>query len=300
MSRKEALVRQSTIMHKLKQGRSTFQQIKDYLERKSEIDGYNYIISQRTFQRDLNDIRSMYNVEIQCDKSTFEYYIEHNGAPNINSRMLEAFDMFYALNLTADLSNHIHFENRKPHGTEHFHGILHAISHSKITTFKYQKFWDESPEMRRVAPLALKEFKGRWYLIALDLNDHNKLKTFGLDRISELHMLRETFERPADFDVDEHFRYCFGVINTSDEAPDEIVLSFTAFQGKYIKTMPLHHSQEILIDNEDELRIQLKMFATHDFLMELQYYGDQVKVLEPQKLVSQIKRGLAGALGRYE
>ena len=60
-------------------------------------------------------------------------------------------------------------------------------------------------------------------------------------------------------------------------------------QGKYIKSLPLHDTQTILTDTEDEMKIQLKLCVTHDFLMELLSFGANVKVIEPESLVSQIK-----------
>ena len=69
----------------------------------------------------------------------------------------------------------------------------------------------------------------------------------------------------------------------------KIILSFNAFQGKYIKSLPLHHTQQIIVDNEDELQINLELFLTHDFIMELLSYGDDMKVLQPAKLIKVIK-----------
>ena len=52
-------------------------------------------------------------------------------------------DTFSALNLTDRLSNHIHFEKRKPQGTENLYGLLHAIKNQVQIQFTYQKFWED-------------------------------------------------------------------------------------------------------------------------------------------------------------
>jgi predicted DNA-binding transcriptional regulator YafY len=300
MSKRESLGRCNLIIQKLRKKPATFQEIADFLARESELQGYDFNIAQRTFQRDLEEIRSLFNIDIQYNFSRKVYNIVEEEHANISARILESYNLFNALQQTERIATNIYFEERIPQGTEHFNGLIHAIRHRKITTFDYHKFWQDTPRTRRVAPLALKEFKSRWYLVALDLDDDKKLKTFGLDRISELHFLRETFENPPQNLVSEQFQHCFGVINELGKKPQNIVLSFTPFQGKYVLTMPLHHSQEILIDNEKELRIQLFMQTTHDFLMELLHYGDQVKVLEPKSLVNTVKKELLKALRRYE
>jgi predicted DNA-binding transcriptional regulator YafY len=64
--------------------------------------------------------------------------------------------------------------------------------------------------------------------------------------------------------------------------------------------MPLHQSQEILVDNDDEVKIQLNMFITHDFVMELLSHSYKVKVISPQSLCDELKRNHIKALKNYE
>jgi predicted DNA-binding transcriptional regulator YafY len=129
---------------------------------------------------------------------------------------------------------------------------------------------------------ALKEFKYRWYLLAIYKNKENsELKIFALDRISDLEISKSFFVR-KDFKIEDVFKNSFGIYTTLGEKPLEIVLSFTSFQGKYIKSLPLHHSQEILEDNENELKIKVTLVPTFDFVQEILSLGDSVKVVSPE------------------
>lgn len=299
MSKRETIIRYSLIIQKLKKRPSTFAEIADYLALESEMQAYDFNISKRTFQRDMNDIRSLYNIDIAYDFSKKVYYIDSDEQPEANERILEAFDIFNALNLTDRLSTHIHFEKRKPQGTEHLYGILHAIKNQVQIKFVHQKYWEEESTNRTVEPYALKEFKNRWYVLSKDLGDE-RVKTFALDRITELEITKRKFHFPKDFDVNEYFRYCFGIINATDQQPEEVILSLNAFQGKYIKSMPLHETQQILIDDQDELRIKLKLFITHDFFMELLSYGDTLTVIKPQSLIDDLKATIKNIQSLYE
>jgi len=49
----------------------------------------------------------------------------------------------------------------------------------------------------------------------------------------------------------------------------------------------LHETQKILVDNENELLIELKLIVTHDLIMELLSYGEEVKVLRPESLINE-------------
>ena len=299
MSKRESISRLSLIIKKLRRNPSTFEEIADYLSRESELQAYDFNVSKRTFQRDLEDIRSLFNIEIKYDFSRKVYYIENEEQVEVNDRILEAFDTFNALNITDRLSKYIHFEKRKPQGTENLYGLLHAIKNSFQIHFSYQKFWDEEAGRRTAEPYALKEFKNRWYIIAKDINDE-RIKTFGLDRLTNLNITRKTFKYPVDYDVEKDFKYCFGIISPNGKEPEEIILSFNPDHGKYIKSLPLHESQEIILDTEDELQIKLKLCNTFDLRMELLSYGDDVKVLKPESLIKEIKETLQKAFEQYK
>jgi len=298
MSKRESISRYNLIIRKVRRCPSTYNEIADYLSRESELQSYNFNTSKRTFQRDLEDIRSLFDIDIQYDFSKRVYFISDEGRPEVNDRILEAFDTFNALNVSDRLSKCIHFERRRPQGTENLFGLLHAIRNQVRIKFTYQKFWEDEASSRFIEPYALKEFRNRWYVIGKDLNDE-QVKSYGLDRLTNLEITRKAFAYPLDFDVEEKYRFCFGIISSDDNKPKEIILSFDPFQGKYIKTMPLHETQEILVDTDDELRIRLMLFITHDLVMELLSYGDSMKVIQPQELVEQIRSAHYQAFSRY-
>lgn len=299
MSKRESIARYNLIIKKLRKHPASFAEIADYLALESELQEYNYNVSKRTFQRDLEDIRSLYNIDIQFDFSRKVYFLDFDEQSDVNERILEAFDTFNALNLSDRLSNNIHFEKRRPQGTENLYGLLHAIKNQLQIKFTYQKFWEDELTKRNVEPYALKEFRNRWYVLANDLKD-NKVKSFALDRLSDLDITKKRFQFPDDFNVNRHYKYCFGIISPNGHKPEEIELSFDPFQGKYIKTLPLHESQQILIDNEEELRIKLTLFITHDFFMELLSYGENLRVIKPESLINDLKSTFKNVLKLYD
>lgn len=298
MSKRESISRYSLIIKKLRKLPATFSEIADYLAFESELQEYNFNVSKRTFQRDLEDIRSIYNIDIQYDFSKKVYFIDFEQQPEVNERILEAFDTFNALNITDRLSNYIHFEKRKPQGTENLYGLLHSIKNQVQIMFSYQKYWEDKITTRNVEPYALKEFKNRWYLLANDLKD-NQVKSFALDRLTELEITKKRFNSPKDFDVNEHYKYCFGIISPNNHKLQEVILSFDPFQGKYIKSLPLHESQEILNDDSEELLVKLTLYVTHDFLMEILSFGENVKVIAPSNLIEDVKKSYQNALNLY-
>jgi len=296
MSKRGYISRYLLILKKIKsQPYTTYKELAKYIENQFDYlqmqdDELQIGFSIRTLQRDLKEIRNVFGIDIMYSKTEKGYYITENNGENMNfQRMMEAFDLFNSLNLAQDLTPFIHLEKRRPQGTENLYGILHAIKNKRIIHFDYQKFWDEKPLPRKAKPFALKEFDNRWYILVTELNSP-QIKSFALDRLTHFEISPDGFQDQAPVDLQEYYRYCFGIISPNDHPLREVVLSFDPYQGKYIKTLPLHHTQKVLIDNEQELRIQLKLYITEDFIMEVLSHGARVKVLEPLELIEEVKK----------
>lgn len=305
MSKRGYISRYLLILKKLKvKPYSTYEELQTYIENQFDFlqmqdDTLNIGFSKRTLQRDIKEIRNVFGIDIEYSKSNKGYYISQSETENMNfQRMIEAFDMFNSLNLAQDLTPFIHLEKRRPQGTENLYGLLHAIKNKLKIKFTYQKFWEDELSQRLVEPYALKEFKNRWYILAKDSKDNN-IKSFALDRLTNLEITTQHYQYPDNYSIEQSYRYCFGIISPNGSEPQDIILSFDSFQGKYIKTLPLHDTQQVLVDNDEETRIKLKLCLTHDLFMELLSFGDNMKVIEPKKLSDEIKEAHKKAYKQY-
>lgn len=285
----KTILRLNAIVNKVRRHKqATFAEICDYLNRESAIRGEDLTISKRTFNRDIDQIGESYGIYIKYDRSLAAYIIEDDLSDDIQRRRLEAFDIFNALKIKERQENHILLDTRPSAGTAQLYDLLHAINNHLQVSFTYQTFYHENAIERTVKPLAIKEFKYRWYLFAQSTKDEN-VKCYGLDRMSNLQISNTNFVWPTDYNLSEELKYCFGIVSPNAENPSDIILSFNPFNGLYIKTLPLHHTQQILLDNTDELRISLKLYLTDDFIMELLSYGNKVKVIQPKELADKLK-----------
>lgn len=295
MSKKAFVTRYVLLVKKLKQNPySSLEEIEKFLETefaymRTKEDNLELAFSKRTLQRDIREIKNLFGIDIVYSRLEKGYFIAETDFEDMNfQRMMEAFDVFNSLNMANDLRPFIHLENRQPQGTEHLYGILHAIKFNFRIEFAYKKFIDDESSRRMVEPLALKEFKQRWYLIAYDKKDHS-IKSFGLDRMWDLSVRQDKFRRPENLNINDSYKHCFGIISPNEAEPREIILSFVPLQGKYIKSLPLHESQRILVNDKKEFRISLKLFITHDFVMELLSYGEDMVVIKPKTLANKIR-----------
>ena len=202
----------------------SFEIIRDYIESKQQYlnqdeDFDDGGISKRTFQRDIQDIRKIFGMDIEYSAARKGYFIIQDENESMNfQKVIESFELFDAFKLTKDVSRYISTDKKSNSGLENIYGLLHAIRNRYQLEFCYQKFWSESSELRKVEPLAIKEFKNRWYLIATDTKD-NIIKCFGLDRISGLLISSNKFTYPKDFDLNRHFFFNFGIIAPLESKP---------------------------------------------------------------------------------
>lgn len=181
-------------------------------------------------------------------------------------------------------------------GIEFIEPILKAILEKQKIDFDYKKFDDLNFSKRTLSPILLKEDKNYWYVIGVT-EDKKSFTTYALDRMSNLIITNKYFTVSL-FDADTYFKYSFGV-TVSEDNPTKIVLSFTPFQGNYLKALPIHETQEIIKDNEKELRISVIVKPSYEFFSKILSYGEDVKVVSPKSIVREVKKQIRASLQRY-
>ena len=77
------------------------------------------------------------------------------------------------------------------------------------------------------------------------------------------------------------------------------MLSFDLEQGNYVESLPLHHSQRVLKEENGRTLFSYFLVATYDFKQEILSYGKRVEVLSPSTLRAEIEKELYGAAKQY-
>ena len=297
MSVRQTIKRYTKIISLLRLRPMSFKEIQEEMESDPDAIEENLTTSIRTMQRDIKSIASIYDIEIKNDYSTNKYHIVEDVEDLPRRRLRENFEILNAIRISRGFGDSLVFEERRSLGTKHMHGLIHAIQNNFYVEFTYKKFWDDSIKKRKVAPISLKESRNRWYLIAKDEKD-NIVKNFALDRIQDLFVEKDHFAS-VKYNVSKEFRDSFGIINGTDETAIEIILSFTPEQGRYVESLPLHHSQSLISKSKKEIQFKYYIRPTYDFRMEILSYGSKVKVIAPKILQEDIINELQAALKQY-
>jgi predicted DNA-binding transcriptional regulator YafY len=184
-------------------------------------------------------------------------------------------------------------------GSDILSRLIKLISNQKTVRIRYQKFGSEQDKDYVIHPYLLKEFRNFWYLVGY-VADYKEVRTFGVDRILDAEEAGIPYipETEVNFQAQSFFKYCYG-ITALDGRPERVVLSFSVFRGNYIKSQPIHPSQQILADNDQELRIELHLINNFELRDLILSYGSHVRVIEPISLAEQIKKAIADSLKNY-
>ena len=289
------------ILNKLRQGKRFIprRELLDYVNDSME-KRYGYQrMTGRTLERDIADIDELFGIGISFNRTRQGYFIRENYG-DYDERVCELmmnFDLLNALDRDQNLSTFVLAEHHRPLYSEWLMPLVKAIHDLHPVEFDYVDYRNGCSEKHfSVLPHYLKESNQRWYLLAYD---GAVMKTFGVDRIRRLCVLEnETFERNTDISVDDLFRDCYGLWNDPNIPVEDIELRYDALDGRFVKSAPIHHSQRILADTPDELRISLRLRITNDFVMELLSRSRSLEVVKPQHLRERIRHFYEEALRR--
>ena len=256
-------------------------------------------LARRTFFHYRDGVEEMFDINIQCDKSTFEYYIDDSGGEDnarLRSWLVDSVSMSGVLSNAHEISGRIMLEN-VPSAREHLPVIIDALKQNRRIRFSYKSYTRSLPTSGIVLePYFVKIFKQLWYVIGMNVKE-GKVKTYSLDRMSSLNLLQETFTMPEDVNPSEFFKDCFGIITNSNR-PKRIVLRVEPTQAKYFRALPLHSSQREEV-HDDYSVFSYKMRITYDLKEELMSHGASIEVLEPKELKTLIRTELEEALKNY-
>lgn len=256
-------------------------------------------LSRRTFYNYKNAIEEVFNITIECDPSTFEYYIseENSHEESLNNWILNSAATNSLITSSRDVSTRVFLEE-VPSAREFLKLTIESLRAYTTMKFDYHPYTRSLPTRGVVIePYFTKIFKQRWYVIGRNVKE-GVIKTYALDRISNAVQLNDHFELPADFDADEYFRDAFGIV-VDKSYPKKIKIMVDCTQAKYFRALPLHHSQTEMLHDQYSI-FEYQMRITPDLINELLSYGPRITVLSPKELKTAIVDSLRKTLKNYE
>lgn len=240
-------------------------------------------IPERTFHKWRIAVEELFGLDIVNEgRGDYRYYIENadelsNG--NLRSWLFNTLSVSTLLQANLGMKDRILLEEI-PEGKENLPMIIEAMKNNVQLIMTYQSYWRDEEHTFEVEPYCLKLFRQRWYLVARSAY-YNKVLIYALDRVRQLQATEVRFTYPKDFQPDEYFDGCFGIIAGDGTKVETVRLKASAGQANYLRSLPLHHSQQETERNDAFSIFTLRIRPTFDFIQELLRQGEGVEVLSP-------------------
>ena len=240
-------------------------------------------LSERQFHRYTDAVEELFDIEIKYSRTQRGYVIsDREGIDNMGMRkwLIQTFSVNGMLHESQELKNRILLED-VPSGQQHLTTIVDAMRESVALSMTYHSFHREEPSTFEVEPYCVKLFEQRWYMLGMS----DKLRIYALDRIKALEPTERKFKLPKKFDAEKFFADHYGIIIGDDDFEVEpVALKVDWWQSKYLRTLPLHHSQ-VEVERNDEYSIfEYRLCPSFDFQQKLLSMGDSAGVLAPVAL----------------
>ncbi len=328
-SNKNALIRYKTLDRCL---RNTYRKytLEDLMEECSaalfEYEGKESFVSRRTVQLDLQNMRSSrFGYEAPIEVYGRKYYrysdpdysihkIEVNSSDLLvmnNAiqilKQFKDFSMFKEMNgVIQKLEDSVHAagqkavihldKNEQLTGLEFIDPLYKAIVNRQALRILYQSFKAREASYLTVHPQLLKEYNNRWFLICWH---KNRMLNLALDRIKEVETDLKTEYIFKDFDADSYFANVVGVTVSESQRPQEVVFRVDRGLAPYVKTKPIHHSQQLIGEEEEGLVFSIKVQLNPELERVILGMGSSLTVISPARLRGRIIANLKAAVSNY-
>jgi predicted DNA-binding transcriptional regulator YafY len=212
----------------------------------------------------------------------------------------------------------IDFDDKQVSKGAHFlPDLFSAINQHKWIEIVYQRYETESPRTHRLAPLFLKEFNYRWYLLAAVRGEDKHQKKmpllFGLDRIQQLELTGQKFNKNLFKSLSEYTPWSEGAIHNpmdlfddvigvrfTEEPVQNVILKFSPEQAPFVKSQPWHSTQIELQNTPEAFTIEICVRPNDDLLTMILAQHGNVEVLEPLSLRKRVIEILQKSLDLYK
>ena len=170
----------------------------------------------------------------------------------------------------------------------------------RIIEFDYAPVWSNPGSSRRarVHPYLIEPSAATHttYLIGHD-ETRNALRTFRVDRISNVRVTTTTFELPKEVELERTLASAWDIV--ADQPLEEVVVRFSGPAAARAAETRWHPSQSTTTEPGGTLLWKARVSGTNEIRSWILGWGDGAEVLRPETLREDLARTHAAAAARY-
>lgn len=185
-------------------------------------------------------------------------------------------------------------------GLEWIEVIRKAIVAKKAVCITYRSFKAREASTFCFSGYLLKEYRNRWFVLGMPHKRNAHILNLALDRIETVEAHEEPYRENRTLNLATYYNDCIGVTKSPGQRESEVIFWVDAANAPYVVTKPLHHTQQILKEDETGKVFSIRVILNFELERELLGFGAKMKVLAPRVLVKQIKAQLMKTIGNYD
>ncbi|MDE6628795.1 MAG: WYL domain-containing protein, partial [Muribaculaceae bacterium] len=165
--------------------------------RRSPFSNGDIAIPRRTFFNYRHAIEELFSLTIECDPSTYEYYITDHGQGEMTEWLLNSSSTSNVLQGARDVAERIMLED-VPSARDFLAPIIEALRLNQSITFDYHPHTRSKPTPGvTLEPYFLRIHRQLWYVTGRNTAD-SRVKTYSLDRMAALRLNPDRVTPPPD------------------------------------------------------------------------------------------------------
>ena len=173
-----------------------------------------------------------------------------------------------------------------------FGDLLDAVTACREVSIDYHKLNGSHPERRTVQPYHVGQIEHGWYLLAHD-PQRQGMRTFALQRITNLLVLKSKFERDRSFNARDFLGGGFGVwsYEGKNKPSHEVSIRFEGYAARVVAERMWHSSQKIIPLNKDGsvIEFQAQLSGLEEITRWVLSWGSKARVIGPPELQKMVK-----------
>lgn len=149
---------------------------------------------------------------------------------------------------------------------------------------------------RAISPQRLVHYRDNWYLDAW-CHLRNDLRSFSVDAIRRVKLLREKARDVATARLDEYYSSAYGIF--AGQPKDWAVLRFSPERARWVQSERWHADQQSEMLPDGSYRLRVPYADERELLMDIMRHGRHVEVEAPQSLRQSVADEVAALAATY-
>jgi proteasome accessory factor B len=174
--------------------------------------------------------------------------------------------------------------------------LMVGIEDRKAVFITYQSLQATEPVTYDIYPYGLVYHRGALYLVGRS-PQRNEICHWKVSRIEAAEVTQVPFQRPKDFNLQQHLAKSFGVYHGDGNV--KIVVRFAPSVARYVCESNWHESQKLTSQKDGSLVAEFQLSDTEEIKRWIMSFGQYAVVQEPESLKKEIVVELNSLLAAY-